>query len=240
MTNDVAIPQHFQSDTVRFRVRASSPLAALRGEHWVALGDLDDVPRPLEAIPPAPTPLLNRWPVSEIDGVDTYLWSHMPQEIGVVAKFELAARDATKRRLVGDFFEPAGGAGYRDVVVAIEPHFVPEMRFVRVVRLAAPTPDDPRLARGEAVRAYLNRCHRLSRTPSGWVSHIEPNWWGGMPLDEVIRIADAPGLAQAAADQPSSRGLFKAGGEWVPQIDSGRGPGIAVGRGTAVRTRRSR
>lgn len=238
---DVAIPQHFHSDTVRFRIRASSPLATLRGEHWVALGDLDDVPRPLEATRPAPPSLAERWPVSEIDGNDTYLRSHTPHEIGVVAKFELSAHDATKRRLVGDFFEPAGGAGYRDVVVAIEPHFVAEMRFIRVVRLAAPTPDDPRLARSEAVRTYVDRCHRLNLTPSGWVSRIEPNWWGGVPLEEVIRIADAPGpLAQAAADELWSRGLFKAGGEWVPQIDSGRGQGIAVGRGTVVRTRRSR
>jgi len=238
---DVAIPRDFHSDTVRFRIRASSPLAALHGEHWVALGDLDDVPRQIEPTPPAPAPLSERWPVSEVDGIDTYLWSHAPREVGVVAKFELSARDATKRRLVGDFFEPAGGEGYRDVVVAVEQHFVPEMRFIRVVRLAAPTPDDPSLARGVAVRAYLDRCHRLNVVPSAWVNRIEPNWWGGMPREDVIRIVDAQGpLAQAAADELWRRGLFKAGGEWVAHVDSGRGPGIAVGRGTIVRTRRPR
>ncbi len=238
---DVAIPRDFHSDTVRFLIRASSPLATLRGEHWVALGDLDDVPRAIDPTPQAPGPLSERWPASELDGTDTYLWSHAPQEIGVVAKFELSTRDATKRRLVGDFFEPPGGDGYRDVVVAVEPHFVPEMRFIRVVRLAPLTPEDPGLARGAAVRAYLDRCHRLGLAPSGWVNLIEPNWWGGMPREDVIRIADAQGpLAQAAADELWRRGLFKAGGEWVPHVDSGRGPGIAVGRGTIVRTRRPR
>ncbi len=59
-----------------------------------------------------------------------------------------------------------------------------------------------------------------------------------MPLEEVTRLADAPGpLARPAADELWQRGLFKAGGEWVPHVDSGRGPGIAVGRGTVVRTR---
>jgi len=239
---DVAIPRDFHSETVRFRVRASSPLATLRGEHWVGLDELDDVPRPVEPTsPPTSVPVSERWPVSDADGTDTYLWSHAPLEIGVVAKFELSTRDASKRRLVGDFFEPAGGNGFRDVVVAVEPHFVPEMRFIRVVRLAAPTPDDPGLSRGAAVRAYLDRCHRLNLVPSGWVNQIEPNWWGGMPLDEVIRTADASGpLAQAAADELWRRGLFKAGGEWVPHVDSGRGPGIAVGRRTVVRTRRAK
>ena len=174
-------------------IRASSPLAGLRGEHWVALDDLDDVPRPIEVTPVPAAPLSERWPVSEVDGIDTYLWSHAPREVGVVAKFELSARDATKRRLVGDFFEPACGDGYRDVVAAVEPHFVPEMRFIRVVCLAAPMPDDPSVARGAAVRAYLDRCHRLALAPSGWVNQIEPKWWGGMPLDEVIRVADASG-----------------------------------------------
>ncbi len=169
---DVAIPQHFHSDTVRFRVRASSPLSTLRGEHWVALGDLDEAPRPLEPQAHAPVPLAERWPVSEIDGADTYLWSHAPREIGVCAKFELTVRDATKQRLVGDFFEPAGGDGFRDVVVAVEPHFVAELRFIRVVRLAGPTPDDPMLARGAAVRLYLDRCYRLGLGPSGWVNRI--------------------------------------------------------------------
>ncbi len=238
---DVAIPQHFNSETVRFLIRASSPLSTLRGEHWVALSDLDDVPHSSEATPIEAPPLSERWPISDVDGSDTYLWSHAPREVGVVAKFELSARDATKRRLVGDFFAPAGGDGFRDVVVAVEPHFVPEMRFIRVVRLAGTTPENPRLARGAAVHAYLDRCRRLQLTPSRWVSRIEPNWWGGMPLEEVIRIADAPGpLAQSAADELWDRGLFKAGGEWVPQVDSGRGPGIAVGRGTVVRTRRPR
>lgn len=68
------------------------------------------------------------------------------------------------------------------------------------------------------------------------MNRIEPNWWGGMPLDDLVRIADAPGpLAQAAADELWNRGLFKAGGEWLPHIDSGRGPGIAVGRSRIIR-----
>jgi hypothetical protein len=233
---DVAIPQHFQQETVRFRIRASSPVSTLRGEHWVGLNDFDDPPRPLEPRSSTPPPLEDRWPISELDGNNTYLWSHAPQEVGVCAKFELSARDALKQRLVGDFFEPAG-EGFRDVVVALEPHFVPEMRFIRVVRVQGETPTDPRQARGAAVRAYLERCRALGVEPSGWVNAIEPNWWGGMPLELVIGIAEAPGpLAKAAADELWQRGLFKAGGEWVPHVDSGRGPGIAVGR-TVVRTR---
>lgn len=236
---DVAIPQHFHSETVRFRIRASSPLSNLRGEHWVGLNDLDDPPRPAQPEPENPIPLAERWPASELDGTDTYVWAYAPLEIGVCAKFELSARDATKRRLVGDFFEPAGADGrFRDVVVAVETHFVPTMRFIRVVRLVGETPSDPRQARGAAVRTYLDRCRSLSTDPSGWVNAIEPNWWGGMPLEAVIGIADAPGpLAKVAADELWERGLFKAGGEWVPQVDSGRGPGIVVGRGTVVRTR---
>lgn len=87
--------------------------------------------------------------------------------------------------------------------------------------------------------AYLDRCYRLGLIPSGWVNRIEPNWWGRMTFEEVVRIADVPGaLAQDAAVELWRRGYFKASGEWVPHADSGRGPGIAVGRGTVTRTRR--
>lgn len=238
---DVAVPREFRSETVRFHIRASSPMSTLRGEHWVALDELDDVPRPVKPEPAAPVQLAERWPVSEVDGADTYLWSYAPREVGVTAKFELTTRDASKRRLVGDFFEPLGGGGFRDVVVAVEQHFIPEMRFIRIVRLVDSTPEDPMLARGAAVRAYVDRCYRLGLTTSGWVNRIEPNWWGGMPFEEVVRIADTPGpLAQAATDELWRRGYFKAGGEWVVQVDSGRGPGVAVGRGTVTRTRRQR
>lgn len=95
----------------------------------------------------------------------------------------------------------------------------------------------------EAERLYVDvdRCYRLGLTTSGWVNRIEPNWWGGMPFEEVVRIADTPGpLARAATDELWRRGYFKAGGEWVVQVDSGRGPGVAVGRGTVTRTRRQR
>jgi hypothetical protein len=118
------------------------------------LDDLTDGPHP--HAPTAPTPERGEvWPTNEIDGDDTYLWSLTPLEIGVVSKFELSAQDVYKRRIVGDWFEVSGRTDVRDVVVAVEEHFVDTLGFVRVVRCAAPTPEDPGLARGHAVRMYL-------------------------------------------------------------------------------------
>jgi hypothetical protein len=61
-----------------------------------------------------------------------------------------------------------------------------------------------------------------------------------MALDEVTRAANAGGaLATGAADEMCRRGYFKVGDQWVEQHDSGRGSGLAVGRTTALRTRRT-
>lgn len=237
---DLSIPTAFHQDTVRFLVRGIPPLGSVRGERWVHLDELTDGPHPAGPEPEWQDPG-ETWPRSELDGSDTFLWSRAPLEVGIVSKFELSAQDVYKKRIVGDWFEVSGRSDLHDVVVAVDEHFVPTMRFVRVVRCATPIPDEPRAARGHAVHLYLDRCGREGRTPSGWVNRVEPNWWGGMPFDELTRIADAGGpLWRAASDELWRRGYFKVGDRWVEQFDSPRGPGYAVGRGTIVRTRQPR
>lgn len=175
---EIELPRHFDSATVRFRVQARRRGA--RAE-WVLMNDIEEVPHPTADAEASPD---QRWFLSDLDGGDTYRFANAPWERGVVSKFDLASRDVYKRRLVGDYIQQE--RGFRDVFVTVEPGPVESTRFVRLVRCAGLTPEDPKEAREEAVRAYLTRCALTGTPPSGWARLLVPT-----PDIEVLKIGVA-------------------------------------------------
>jgi hypothetical protein len=203
-------------------------------EKWVGINETDDAPRTIAPQPELPEA---RWPESDLDGTDTYKWEFAPKEPGIVAKFELTVRDAV--RVVGHNYS-VEGSSLVDVVVALEDlSALASSRWVRVVRCGLRQGATTREARGIAVRAYIERCARQGRAPSGWTNRLEPNWWAGMSFDQLTLIAGEPGnMGRAAEDELRQRGFFYDGlsGRWVedrPDI-SLRVPSAPIKRGEPV------
>ena len=231
---DVVIPTHFESETTRFRIRSRGPMSTRTFDKWVGINDTDDVPRAVAPPPEAPDA---RWPESELDGGDTYQWEYAPKEPGVAAKFELSVRDAANA--FGHYYH-IEGSSLVDVVVALEE--LPGLatsRWVRVVRCALREGATTREARGIAIRAYIERCARQGRAPSGWTLRLEPNYWGGMSFDQLALIAGEPGeIGRAAEKELRERGFFydRLTGRWVedrPDL-SIRVPSAPIKRGQPV------